>query len=125
MDFNEILYCYRIFWVDSLFFSGRTRRFDFWVPVIINFLITAFLGLFGQLGGTVVMAFNVVALIPGLANEVRRLHDIGKSAWWLLLYLVPVIGWIVLLVFFLTDSKGDNRYGESIKYSDRHKKEMK
>ncbi len=120
MDINEILYCYRIFWVDALFFSGRTRRFDFWVPVIINALISILLGLLGQLGGTINMAFGVVSFIPGIANEVRRLHDIGKSAWWLLLYFVPVIGWIVLLVFFLTDSKGDNQYGESHKYSERH-----
>lgn len=121
MDFNEIMYCYRIFWTDCLFFSGRTRRFDYWVPVIINFLITTVLGFFGAFGGVVVMAFNVVSLIPHLANDIRRLHDIGKSGWWLLLYLVPVFGWIVLIVFFLTDSKGDNQYGESVKYSDRRR----
>ena len=100
MDFNEILYCYRIFWVDTLFFSGRTRRFDFWVPVIINALIGIVLSLFGPFGKTFLMAFNVVAFVPSLANEVRRLHDIGKSAWWMLLYFVPVIGWILLFIFF-------------------------
>lgn len=115
MDFNEIMYSYRIFWVDSLFFSGRTGRFDFWVPEIINFIISTVLGFMGQLGGTVLIAFGVVSLIPSVANMVRRLHDTGKSAWWLLLFAVPVIGWIVLLIFFLQDSKGNNRYGESHK----------
>ena len=51
-------------------------------------------------------------MVPELAVSVRRLHDIGKSGWWLLLWFVPFIGPIVLLIFTLLDSEaGDNQYG--------------
>jgi uncharacterized membrane protein YhaH (DUF805 family) len=51
-------------------------------------------------------------LIPSLAVAVRRLHDTGRSGWWLLIGLIPVIGAIVLLVFLVMDSQpGDNEYG--------------
>jgi uncharacterized membrane protein YhaH (DUF805 family) len=57
----------------------------------------------------------VVALalfIPGLAVGVRRMHDQDKSGWWLLIAFIPIIGWIVLLVFYLTDgTRGTNQYG--------------
>ena len=50
-------------------------------------------------------------LIPNLAVAVRRLHDTGRTGWWLLIGLVPVIGFIVLLYFFVLDSENDNQYG--------------
>ena len=59
--------------------------------------------------------YLLAVLIPSLAVEVRRLHDIGKSGWWLLLGLIPLIGPIVLIVWFATDSKGDNQYGPNPK----------
>jgi uncharacterized membrane protein YhaH (DUF805 family) len=55
-------------------------------------------------------------LVPSIAVTVRRLHDTGRSGWWILISLVPVIGWIVLLVFMLTDSQpGSNQYGPNPK----------
>jgi uncharacterized membrane protein YhaH (DUF805 family) len=54
----------------------------------------------------------VAVLIPGIAVSVRRLHDTGKSGWWLLIGLVPLLGGIVLLVFMVLDSQpGQNQYG--------------
>ncbi len=56
--------------------------------------------------------FSLATLLPGLAVGARRLHDIDKSAWWLLLCFVPVIGWILLLVWAVFEgTKGDNRFG--------------
>ena len=50
-------------------------------------------------------------LIPNLAVAVRRLHDTGRSGWWLLIGLIPIIGFVVLLYFFVLDSENDNQYG--------------
>ena len=67
-------------------------------------------------GGIVGLVWIVVTIVPALAVLARRLHDTNKTAWWLLLGLVPVAGGIVLLVFALIDSDpGDNRYGPSPK----------
>ena len=55
---------------------------------------------------------TLALLLPGLAVGIRRLHDIGRSGWWILIALVPFIGAIVLLVFALQPSEGPNRFGE-------------
>jgi uncharacterized membrane protein YhaH (DUF805 family) len=64
-------------------------------------------------------AFSVVVglalLLPSLAVAVRRLHDSGRTGWWLLIGLIPVIGTIVLIIFYVQDSQGDNKYGPSPK----------
>lgn len=63
-------------------------------------------------GNLIQGAFSLASLIPGIAVAVRRLHDTGRSAWWLLLLLVPFVGWIVLIVFYcLEGERGPNRYG--------------
>jgi len=59
--------------------------------------------------------YSIAVFIPALAVTVRRLHDTGRSGWWLLLFLIPVIGFIVLLVFYCQDSKPDNQYGRNPK----------
>lgn len=62
------------------------------------------------------MLFLLVQLIPTLAVSVRRLHDTNRSGWWYLLVLIPIIGGLILLIFFCTDgTPGDNRYGPSPK----------
>src|SRR5436305_1691005 len=56
--------------------------------------------------------YGLAVLLPNLAVGVRRLHDTGKSGWWLLIGLIPIVGWIVLLVFFVTAGQpGNNQYG--------------
>ena len=60
--------------------------------------------------------YYLAVLIPSLAVGVRRLHDTDRSGWWLLLSLIPVIGWIVLIIFFVLDSTpGENQYGPNPK----------
>src|SRR5690606_27386147 len=57
-------------------------------------------------------------LIPSLAVGFRRLHDTGKTAWWMLLWLLPIIGWIALLIFYLqAGTVGPNKYGPDPKQS--------
>lgn len=106
-------------------FSGRARRKEYWMFVLFNmiFAIVAMildnvLGIamegigYGPLYGLYVLAM----LIPGLAVAVRRLHDVGKSGWMILIALIPLIGTIWLLVLMVTDSNpGENQYGQNPK----------
>jgi uncharacterized membrane protein YhaH (DUF805 family) len=58
---------------------------------------------------------QLALLIPTLAVGARRLHDTGRSGWWLLIGLIPIVGWIILLVFFVQDSQPANQYGPNPK----------
>ena len=107
-------------------FSGRARRSEYWYCALFTFLvgivtsiIDAVLGtdFDDSTGGLVNSLGSLVLFLPSLAVAVRRLHDIGRSGWWFLLVLIPILGWIVLLVWFCTDTKrGDNEYGPDPKY---------
>ena len=106
-------------WKKYAEFSGRTRRQEFWMFVLFNFLaalVAGFLdGLLGT-GGALYGLYSLAVLIPSLAVGVRRLHDTGRSGWWLLLPLIPLVGGIILLVFFCIESKpGANRFGANPK----------
>ncbi len=106
--------------------DGRARRTEYWMSVLFNGLIgIAFSFLYCMLLyfsesaaiGMVVLSliYSLAVFIPTLAVEVRRLHDTGRSGWWLLLNFVP-FGDIVLLVFFCLDSQpGENQYGPNPK----------
>ena len=106
-------------WNKYATFSGRARRKEYWMFILFNMLIAfgvnvvdAVLGMEGLLGGL----YSLAVFIPGWAVFTRRMHDIGKSGWWWLIGLVPVVGAIVLLVFMCTDSQpGDNAYGPNPK----------
>lgn len=100
-------------------FEGRVRRKEYWMFTLFN-LIFAILavvidGLIGT--GAIIYLFYVLAtLIPNLSVSVRRLHDVGKSGWMYLVALIPLVGFIWLLVLFTTDSQpGDNEYGPNPK----------
>jgi uncharacterized membrane protein YhaH (DUF805 family) len=95
-------------------FNGRSRRTEYWMFALINFLILLLLGAVelqtGIIGLSGVYALGV--LIPGVAVTVRRLHDTNRSAWWLLILLVPGLGALILLVFMLLEGgRARNRFG--------------
>ena len=101
-------------------FSGRSSRAEYWwftlfivlVDIILIAVDTVVLGT--DLGGIGLLSviWELGTLIPSLAIGARRLHDIDKSGWWLLLWFVLVIGWIVLLVWAIKQSdEGSNKYG--------------
>jgi len=99
-------------------FSGRARRKEFWMFVLINFIIAVVLsGVDMMLGlGFLGFIYAIATLVPALAVGARRLHDIGKTGWWQLVGLVPLIGLIILIIFFVMDSNpGDNQYGPNPK----------
>jgi len=104
-------------------FSGRARRAEYWWFALFNILVKLAAGIadhlfiqshaFGAGGsGPISLLTSLALLLPGLALGFRRLHDVGRSGWWWLLVLIPIIGWIVL--FYWSVSRGDagpNAYG--------------
>lgn len=102
-------------------FSGRARRSEFWYFVLFTFLVgivTSILdavlgtGYDDTTGGLVNTLGSLVLFLPSLAVGVRRLHDTGRSGWWILIGIIPIVGWILLIVWYCTDTKpGDNQYG--------------
>ena len=89
---------------------GRATRSEFWFAVLFNFLagfVAAFIPFIGWL-------YPLAVLVPNLAIAWRRLHDIGKSGTYLLMGLIPLAGPIILIVYYCTDSVGDNEYGRRI-----------
>ena len=99
-------------------FTGRARRKEYWLFTLVNFVVTFLLGIIDQklTGGWLQLVYGLAVLLPGLGVSVRRLHDIGKSGWWLLLGFVPIVGPIVLLVFMCMDGKpGTNEFGPNPK----------
>lgn len=95
-------------------FEGRARRKEYWFFFLFNITISIVLELVGIMALQLVYGLGV--LIPSIAVSVRRLHDIGKSGWLLLIGLIPLIGFIVLIVFAVKDSQpGDNEYGPNPK----------
>ncbi|HEX6254993.1 MAG TPA: DUF805 domain-containing protein [Euzebyales bacterium] len=105
--------------------AARTGRQEYWMFVLVNTVIAVVLGLidrvlFGENLPVLSGLYAVVVLVPALAVAIRRLHDTGRSGWWLLIALIPLIGPIVLFVFYVLDSNRDpNQYGPSPKYSAR------
>ncbi len=100
-------------------FDGRARRTEYWMFFLFNIIIAFGLGFIeGLVGspGILGMLYALAVLIPGIAVSVRRLHDTNRSGWFLLIGLIPIIGTIVLIIFFAQDSDpGSNDYGENPK----------
>ena len=115
-------------------FSGRARRKEYWMftlvyviiltgcTVLDNVLGTAFMmdaGPLGEISTGYGWAYTIcwlIHFIPGLGLAVRRLHDVGKSGWFYLIFLIPIIGAVWLLVLFcLEGKKEDNKYGPNPK----------
>jgi uncharacterized membrane protein YhaH (DUF805 family) len=97
-------------------FNGRSRRKELWTFWLVNFVIglTDYLPI--PFWSFITGIYGLAALIPTLAVTVRRLHDTGRSGWWILIGLIPIVGTIILIVFLATDSQpGNNQYGPNPK----------
>jgi uncharacterized membrane protein YhaH (DUF805 family) len=96
-------------------FDGRANRAEFWWFTLFNFIVNAVLNVLGQASDlfmVVGILYSLALLIPSIAVGMRRLHDVNRSGWWLLISLVPCVGIIVLIVFFATEGdRGPNQYG--------------
>lgn len=102
-------------------FHGRAQRSEFWWYNLFECVISFGLSIMGNVTGIkafniAILVFTVVFLVPGLAVCFRRMHDTGKSAWWLLPALIPIAGQIYMMLWFLKDSQpGENQYGPNPK----------
>jgi len=106
-------------------FSGRSQRSEYWFFILFYCLILIALVFVDTMTGLINAAygigllsgvFGLAMLIPSISVAVRRLHDIGRTGWWILIGLVPLIGFIVLLIFYVQDSQpGTNAYGPNPK----------
>ena len=112
-------------------FSGRSRRNEFWMFFLFQILVSTAIGIvfgrptyetgagffgfatfYNSTGGVVQNLFGLAMFIPSLAVSVRRLHDIDRSGWFLLLLFVPILGWFTLFVMYCLDgNRGYNRFG--------------
>ena len=113
-------------------FEGRSDRKEFWYYVLFYVLVSAILQVidatifggqhtFASGGGwngayefqPLTSIFGLASLIPSISVSVRRLHDTGRSGWWVLLWLLPIVGWIILLIWYCQRGKPEsNAYGE-------------
>jgi len=90
-------------------FNGRAKRPEYWWFALFLFLLGAVTGAISEiLNGIVALA----TLLPSLAVGARRLHDTNRSGWWQLLWIIPLIGWIVVIIFLAEEGEStDNQYG--------------
>ncbi|HHW36843.1 MAG TPA: DUF805 domain-containing protein [Bacillales bacterium] len=99
--------------------QGRARRKEYWMFTLFNGIIIFVLAIIEFIIGLkdILTGLYVFAVfLPSLAVNIRRLHDTGRSGWWFLISLIPLIGPIVLLVFTCLDGQpNDNEYGENPK----------
>ena len=110
-------------------FTGRARRAEYWWFVLMNFIVITAIAIvslilysvsdtLGVLGIVIYAVYALAVIVPGVAVAVRRLHDTNKSGWMILVGLIPLVGGILILVFYFTDGDpGPNQYGPSPKYA--------
>jgi uncharacterized membrane protein YhaH (DUF805 family) len=102
-------------------FDGRAGRPEYWYFVLFSVIVSIVLGILDGLLGTVSSGvhvgllggiYSLAVLCPNIGVGIRRLHDINRSGWWLLIGLIPLVGWIILIVWAATESdSGANQYG--------------
>ena len=114
MDFNEIKDWYVATLQKYVEFNGRARRKEYWIFTLVNVAISVILAVLGL--DFISTLFGLAVLLPGLGVSVRRLHDLGKTGWWLLIAFIPLVGLIVLIYFFVQEGdSGSNEYGPNPK----------
>lgn len=107
-------------------FNGRARRSEFWFFALFNLIIYLAASVINYLIagssdttsiiGIIYLLYSLATILPSLAVSWRRLHDIGKSGAYILFILIPLVGWIFLLAWFVKDSDmGENRFGPNPK----------
>lgn len=123
MNFTDaVKYCFQ----NYVTFSGRARRSQYWFFVLFNLIGSIVFGVIdGALftsvdhatgvvtnAGVLGTIFSLVIFLPALSVAVRRLHDLEKSGWWVLINFIPLVGWVIFIVWAATKGTvGDNRFG--------------
>ena len=109
----EALYKYAVF-------SGRARRKEFWLFILLSIIAGIVAGVIdGMIGTTVAEIYGIFGLIvtlglliPGIAVSVRRLHDRNLRGWWLLIYFTGIGAIVLLVMYCMRGTVGENRFGD-------------
>lgn len=110
MENNSFFGPYAEYWKRYADFDGKTNKRDYWMVVLVNLLISVAISVIASIGALRIVAttidslYAIAAFIPGLAITTRRLHDTGRSGLNLFWLLLPIAGWIVILVYVCGDS---------------------
>lgn len=107
MPYIEVLQKYAVF-------DGRAKRSEYWLFLLIHAIISIILGLIPLVIDwflVVEVVYALALLVPALAVGARRLHDSGKSGWLQLILLIPLIGWIIVIILMALPSEDENKYG--------------
>jgi uncharacterized membrane protein YhaH (DUF805 family) len=114
---NEIIaYVKRVFLEKYVCFEGRANRKEFWYSflfvAVVNIILSLIFGRTGKVGMIIQIVWSLAVLLPTLGVGARRLHDINKTGWLLLLSLIPIVGEIILIIWWVKEGdKTDNQYG--------------
>ena len=103
-------------WKKFADFGGRSRRKEFWffwlINMVISYVLTLITSKLGVVGSIVTGVFSLAILVPSLAVAIRRMHDIGKSGWWICINFIPLIGTIWYIILAAKDSEvTNNKWG--------------
>lgn len=112
-SFGEAIQSLFLRYVD---FKGRSSRAEYWYVVLASYLIGIAFGILIKATNSGIFAtiegfYSFLIFIPSLAIWVRRLHDTGRSGWFVFIMLIPIVGWILMLVWLCSGSDGSNIYG--------------
>jgi len=110
-------------------FDGRARRKEYWMFVLFYTIIYVILGFVDMVigtsaqnsfGGLLAGLFGLAVLLPSIGVSIRRMHDTNRSGWWILISLIPCVGWIWFIVLAAQEGTiGDNQYGPDPKAAER------
>ena len=113
-------------------FSGRARRKEYWMFVLFNVIASIILSILDKIlgldfgsgstssSGWLSTIYSLAVLLPTIGVAIRRMHDTGRSGWWILINLIPCIGWIWFIVLAAQEGNaGDNQYGPDPKAAER------
>ena len=95
--------------------EGRIGRQTWWIGVGILFVASLIVGALLGEGGIIPVVINLLLLVAGIMLHIKRCHDRGKTGWWCLLLLIPVVGmiWAIIDLGVLEGEKGPNRFGSA------------
>lgn len=102
-------------------FNGRARRKEYWMFTLVNIIISValsvVLGLISEKLLPIANLYSLAVLLPALGVTARRLHDINKSGWWMLIALIPIVGLYLIYLLAKDSDAGQNQYGQNPKAS--------
>ncbi|GAA2792948.1 DUF805 domain-containing protein [Kribbella solani] len=111
-------------------FTGRARRKEYWLFVLFSTIVSIILSTLDRIlgldfsssnsGGWLQTIYSLAILLPGIGVAIRRMHDTGRSGWWVLINLIPCVGFIWFIVLAAQEGNaGDNQYGPDPKAAER------